>query len=109
MVVEKKLRILIYPGLHSSPGAKFVKFVSEFEGTVEIRKGDKVGDGRSQLSLMKLLPKQFEEISIKLEGKEEEQFMEKILNWETSAFLNEEDYRNENTKEDTLKVFREMD
>ena len=57
----------------------------------------------------KLLPKQFEEITIKLTGECEEQFMDKITLWEASAFLNEEDYLNENVDESTLKVFKEVD
>ena len=109
MAIEKKFKILIYPGLHSRPGGEFVKFVSEFEGNVEIKKGEKSGDGRSIMALFKLLPKQFEEITIKLDGEDEEQFMEKITFWETSAFFNEEDYLNENVDESPLKVFKEVD
>jgi phosphotransferase system HPr (HPr) family protein len=109
MAIEKKFRILIHPGLHSRPGGEFVKFVSEFKGNVEIRKGEKSGDGRSIMALFKLLPKQFEEITIKLDGEDEEQFMEKITFWETSAFINEEDYLNENVDESPLKVFKEVD
>ena len=31
MAVEKKFRILIYPGLHTRPGAKFVELCNKFE------------------------------------------------------------------------------
>jgi phosphotransferase system HPr (HPr) family protein len=109
MAIEKKFKILIYPGLHSRPGTDFVKFVSEFEGNVEIKKGEKSVDGRSIIALFTLLPKQFEEITIKINGEGEEQFMDKIRLWETAAFLNEEDYLNENVDESILKVFKEVD
>ena len=109
MAIEKKFKILVYPGLHSRPGSEFVKFVSEFEGSVEISKGDKSGDGRSIMVLFKLLPKQFEEIIIKLDGKNEKKFMEEVKTWETNAYINEEDYMNSNIKESQLRVFEEVE
>jgi phosphotransferase system HPr (HPr) family protein len=109
MAIEKKFKILIYPGLHSRPGTEWVKFISEFSGNIEISKGDKSGDGRSLMALFKLLPKQFEEINIKLTGENEEQFMEEIKNWETKAFLNEDDYKKEGVEESILRVFEEIE
>ena len=109
MAIEKKFKILIYPGLHSRPGTEWIKFVSEFSGNIEISKGDKSGDGRSLMALFKLLPKQFEEINIKLIGEDEEQFMEEIKTWETKAFRNEEEYKAEDVEESILRVFEETE
>ena len=36
MAVEKKFKILIYPGLHTRPGAKFVQLCNKFESDIEI-------------------------------------------------------------------------
>ena len=33
---RKKFRILIYPGLHTRPGAKFVELCNKFESDIEI-------------------------------------------------------------------------
>ena len=47
MAVEKKFRILIYPGLHTRPGAKFVELCNKFESDIEILFNDKVANGKS--------------------------------------------------------------
>ena len=61
------------------------------------------------MSLFTLLPKQFEEINIKLIGEDEEQFMEEIKTWETKAFRNEEEYKAEDVEESILRVFEETE
>ena len=109
MEIEKKFNILIYPGLHGRPAGEWVNFLSPFEGTVEVSKGDKSVNGRSSMSLFTLLPKQFEEINIKLIGEDEEQFMEEIKTWETKAFRNEEEYKAEDVEESILRVFQEIE
>ena len=35
--------------------------------------------------------------------------MEEIKNWETKAFLNEDDYKNEGVEESILRVFEEIE
>ena len=109
MAIEKKFKILIYPGLHGRPAAEWVKFVSKFEGSIEVSKGSKSGDGRSSIALFKLLPKQFEEINIKLIGENEKQFMEEVKTWETKAFVNEEEYSTDGVDESILRVFEEIE
>ena len=109
MAIEKKFKILIYPGLHGRLAAEWVKFVSQFEGSIEVSKGGKSGDGRSSIALFKLLPKQFEEINIKLIGENEEQFMEEVKTWETKAFVNEEEYSTDGVDESILRVYEEIE
>ena len=109
MAIEKKFKILIYPGLHGTPAAEWVNFLSQFEGNVEVSKGYKSVNGRSSMALFSLLPKQFEEINIKLIGEDEEQFMEEIKTWETKAFRNEEEYMAEDVEVSILRVFEETE
>ena len=51
MAVEKKFRILIYPGLHTRPGAKFVELCNKFESDIEIFFNDKVANGKSIITV----------------------------------------------------------
>ena len=109
MSLEKKFKILIYPGLHGRPAADWVEFLKPFEGSVEVSKGNKIVNGRSTMLLFGLRPKQFDEINIKLIGEDEEHFMEKIKIWETKAFRNKQEYKAEDVDESTLRVFEEIE
>ena len=79
MSLKKELKILIYPGLHSRPGGKFVKFCQGYESTITLRVGDNSVDGRSLLGLFKLEPKQFTEIEVEIEGSDENKFMDNSI------------------------------
>ena len=55
MAIEKKFKILIYPGLHTRPGAKFVQLCNKFESDIEISFEDKVANGKSMINIMNTL------------------------------------------------------
>ena len=108
MSLKKELKILIYPGLHSRPGGKFVKFCQGYESTITLRVGDNSVDGRSLLGLFKLEPKQFTEIEVEIEGSDENKFMDNLINWETEAYFSKEEFDNDNLEEHLMTVFEEL-
>ena len=107
--VSKKLKILIYPGLHARPGSEFVKYCQQFDSDVEIKVGDKTANGKSLLSLFKIEPKQFSIIDLHITGSDEEELMENLINWKTEAYSSKDDFDNENIEEEELQVFEIVD
>ena len=104
MAVENTFEILIYPGLHSRPGKEFVHLCMEYESLVTIKMNDNEFDGKSFLSLLKNKPSQSEIIHLIIDGKDENELMEKIINLETMSHKSKEDFDSEN--EELLQVFR---
>ena len=102
---SKKVKILIYPGLHARPGSEFVKFCQKFDSEIEIKVGDKTANGKSLLSLFKIEPKQFSIIDLNISGSDEVELMENLINWKTDAYKSKEDFDDENINEEELLVF----
>ena len=46
MSVNKKFKILIYPGLHARPGSEFVKLCQSYQSSVTINVDDKTANGK---------------------------------------------------------------
>jgi len=104
MAITNVFEILIYPGLHSRPGKEFVNICMEHESSVTIKMNDNEFDGKSFLSLLKNKPSQSEIIHLIIDGKDENELMEKIINLETMSHKSKEDFDSEN--EESLQVFR---
>ena len=104
MAITNVFEILIYPGLHSRPGKEFVNICMEHESSVTIKMNDNEFDGKSFLSLLKNKPSQSEIIHLIIDGKDENELMEKLINLETMSHKSKEDFDNEN--EELLQVFR---
>ena len=104
MAITNVFEILIYPGLHSRPGKEFVNICMEYESSVTIKMNDNEFDGKSFLSLLKNKPSQSEIIHLIIDGKDENELMEKIINLETMSHKSKEDFASEN--EELLQVFR---
>ena len=71
MAIEKKFKILIYPGLHTRPGAKFVQLCNKFESDIEIFFDDKVANGKSMTNIMTMAAPQNAQITVKVNGNQE--------------------------------------
>ena len=80
MAITNVFEILIYPGLHSRPGKEFVNICMEHKSSVTIKMNDNEFDGKSFLSLLKNKPSQSEIIHLIIDGKDENELMEKIIN-----------------------------
>ena len=105
MGVEKKFKILIYPGLHTRPGAKFVQLCNKFKSEVQIVHDDKVANGKSMTNIMTMAAPQNAEIVIKVNGDDEELLIQELTEWHTEAHLSEEDFLKDPEKFELLKVF----
>ena len=97
MAITNVFEILIYPGLHSRPGKEFVNICMEHESSVTIKMNDNEFDGKNK-------PSQSEIIHLIIDGKDENELMEKIINLETMSHKSKEDFDSEN--EELLQVFR---
>ena len=104
MAITNIFEILIYPGLHSRPGKEFVNICMEHESSVKIKMNDNEFDGKSFLSLLKNKPSQSEIIHLIIDGKDEHELMEKLINLKTMSHRSKEDFSSEN--EELLQVFR---
>ena len=105
MAVEKKFRILIYPGLHTRPGAKFVELCNKFESDIEIFFDDKVANGKSIINIMTMAAPQNGEITIKVNGVDEEILINELTDWHVEAHKSKEDFDNSPDKHELLKAF----
>ncbi len=76
---EIKVTVTNDTGLHTRPGNELVKLVKGFDGTtVELQKGDKKVKANSLLQIMSLGVKKGDEITIYLDGAEEEKRGEEL-------------------------------
>lgn len=66
-------------GLHARAAAKFVATTSAFQSRVELGNGDKTVDGKSILSLMLLAAPQGSELNLLLDGDDEQDALQAIL------------------------------
>ena len=105
MAVEKKFRILIYPGLHTRTGAKFVELCNKFESDIEILFNDKVANGKSIINIMTMAAPQNGEITIKVNGVDEEILINELTDWHVEAHKSKEDFDNSPDKHELLKAF----
>lgn len=65
-------------GIHARPASQLVKKVSEFESSITITKGDKSADARKLIAVMGLGAKHNDEITITIEGSDEEKAFEEL-------------------------------
>lgn len=71
-------------GIHARPAGQLVKKASQFSSSVTLTLGDKKCDGRKVIALMMLGAKMGDEITIWIEGADEE-----IAEQELKEYLNE--------------------
>ena len=88
MAITKELTVAASVGLHARPAAEFVKLAQTFSGSVTIEHKENQVDGKSMIGILKLAIKQGESFSLKLDGENEEQFMENFEN-----IINNDDWR----------------
>ena len=105
MALEKKFKILIYPGLHTRPGAKFVELCNKFDSDIEILFNDKVANGKSITNIMTMAVPQNAEITVKVNGNDEDILIEELTEWHVEAHKSKEDFVNFPNKHELLKAF----
>lgn len=86
-MVEQNVRIKNETGLHARPAASLVQLVKDMDGRVELVKDGKVANAKSIFSVMALGISQDTDITVRLDGEDEEENLQKIVEFVNS--LNE--------------------
>ncbi len=73
-MIEKQLEIINKAGLHARAASKLVNLTSSFASKIELGSKNMV-DGKSILSLMMLAATKGTEITVRVDGRDEEQAM----------------------------------
>ena len=71
-MITKKLTVLNKLGIHARPAAQFVRVASRFQADVTVEKDDESVDGKSIMGLMMLAVGCGADISVTVEGPDEE-------------------------------------
>lgn len=77
---EFKYTITDPQGIHARPAGDLVKAISGFSSAITIKKGEKSVDAKRIFGIMSLAAKQGDEITIMVEGEDEEEAMVAIKN-----------------------------
>lgn len=59
-------------GIHARPAGLLVKFVGKYNSKITIKKGEKSADGKRLFALMGLAVKKGDEITVSIDGEDEE-------------------------------------
>ena len=78
MAFEKKVTITNETGLHARPASQFVKKADKFKSKIEIIFGEKEVNAKSIMGVMSLGISQGTEITLKAEGEDEEEAINKL-------------------------------
>ena len=78
-MVEKNVVVQNETGLHARPAASLVQFVKNFDGNVELIKDGKTANAKSIFSVMALGISKGTEITARVEGDNEEENLEKLV------------------------------
>lgn len=77
-MVEKLVKVVNPSGIHARPAAAVVNFVKNYKGTVEVINNGKKGNLKSIISIMSLGMKTGSEITLQVNGEDEETFIEEL-------------------------------
>jgi phosphocarrier protein HPr len=88
-VIERKVKILNSLGLHARPSAQFVQIASKFKSDVYLSKNNREVNGKSIMGVMTLAAEKGSLLTIKIDGHDEKNAMEALVNLINSKF-NEE-------------------
>lgn len=78
-MITTKIKITNKAGLHARAAAKLVETASAFTSNVEIGNHEKKVDGKSILSIMLLAASQGSELDLVIEGEDEHEALQAIL------------------------------
>lgn len=77
-MVEKTITIVNPSGIHARPATLVVEFAKKFPGTVEVVRGEKVGNLKSILMILTMGLKRGTEITLRVDGENEQAFLEEL-------------------------------
>ncbi|MFV0362539.1 MAG: HPr family phosphocarrier protein [Suipraeoptans sp.] len=78
-MIEKNVVVTAPLGLHARPVAVLANLVKSFEGSTKMIMGEKTADLKSVLNVMALQVKNGNEVTVRVEGSDEEEMCNKIV------------------------------
>ncbi len=78
-MIQKKVRIKNRLGLHARPAALFVKAASKFKSDVFLGRDDHEVNGKSIMGVMMLAAEKGSELTITVDGEDEQQAMDTLV------------------------------
>ena len=80
-LTEQKVTITNEMGMHARAAAQFVSFAYKYDSNISLIIDDKVANAKSILNLIMLGLKKGNEITVRVEGGNEQQVLEDIVNY----------------------------
>lgn len=78
--MEKNIVVSNETGIHARPAAKIVKEASKYKSQITIKRGDKKYNAKSIIGLMSMAVVKGEEITLIVQGEDEEAAVEGLTN-----------------------------
>ena len=78
-MVEQNVIVKNETGLHARPATSLVQFVKNFDGKVELIKYGKTANAKSIFNVMALGISQDTEVTVRLDGENEEENLKKLV------------------------------
>lgn len=78
-MLHKTVKIINKLGLHARAAAKFVACASRFNSEIQIKKGEQCANGKSIMGVMMLAASQHTEIELIVDGEDEQQLLDAIV------------------------------
>lgn len=78
--MEKNIIISNETGIHARPASKIVKEAAKYKSEIIIKKGDKAYNAKSIINLMSMAAAKGEEITLIVQGEDEELAIEGLTN-----------------------------
>lgn len=78
-MIQQKIQIINKLGLHARAAAKLVSCASRFESDILLKKDDQPANGKSIMGVMMLAASQHTEIELCIEGKDEQEAFDAIV------------------------------
>ena len=72
-MIKKNIQITNKLGLHARASAKFVSTAAKFQSCIEVTKGTQTVNGKSIMGVMMLAASKDSELTLKIEGPDEEE------------------------------------
>ncbi|KAF5058335.1 HPr family phosphocarrier protein [Proteiniclasticum sp. QWL-01] len=83
-MVQREVIVVNESGIHARPAAAVVNFVKSFKGTVDVTHNNKRGNLKSIISIMSLGMRKGSALVLDIEGEDEEQFADRLVNFISS-------------------------
>lgn len=85
-MIRQTITITNKLGLHARASAKFVGKANEFASKIEVKKGDKIVNGKSIMGIMMLAASKGTELELIVDGKDETLALQGIVNLVAAKF-----------------------